>query len=130
MVIATQNPYEFEGTYPLPESQLDRFLMRISIGYPRREDEIQVLTSHRTGEPVDKLAAVLNGQQIIDLQQAVRNVKMEASLHEYLLDIVHATRESGELQVGASTRGALCLDRKSTRLNSSHHAISRMPSSA
>ena len=57
MVIATQNPYEFEGTYPLPESQLDRFLMRISIGYPRREDEIRVLTSHRNGEPVDKLCA-------------------------------------------------------------------------
>ncbi len=116
MVIATQNPYEFEGTYPLPESQLDRFLMRISIGYPSRADEIRVLTSHRSGEPVDQLAPVLNSQQIIQLQQAVREVAMEASLHDYLLDVVHATRDSAELQVGASTRGALCLYRAAQAL--------------
>ena len=72
MVIATQNPFEFEGTYPLPESQLDRFLLRIAVGYPDRDDELQVLTSHRVGEPIDQLQPVLDAQQVVALQQAVR----------------------------------------------------------
>jgi MoxR-like ATPase len=111
MVIATQNPFEFEGTYPLPESQLDRFLMRISIGYPDREDELQVLNSHRAGEPVDRLQAVIDVEQVLALQEAVRQVAVEASIQEYLLDIVQATRQSTELTVGSSTRGALSLYR-------------------
>ena len=111
MVIATQNPFEFEGTYPLPESQLDRFLMRVSVGYPKREDEIQVLTSHRAGEPVDTLEPVLDCGQIRSLQESVKQVTVEESIHEYLLDIVHATRENEELHVGVSTRGALSLYR-------------------
>ena len=94
MVIATQNPFEFEGTYPLPESQLDRFLMRISIGYPDREDELQVLNSHRAGEPVDDLQAVIDVEQVLALQEAVRQVAVDASIQEYLLDIVQATRQS------------------------------------
>src|SRR5690606_31428839 len=77
MVIATQNPYEFEGTYPLPESQLDRFLLRVSLGYPDRDAERQVLATHRTGEPVDELAPVLDCHQVINLQRAVREVKVE-----------------------------------------------------
>ena len=116
MVVATQNPFEFEGTYPLPESQLDRFLLRIAIGYPDRKDEIKVLTSHRSGEPVEHLRPVLNCTQIAALQDAVRQVTVEESIHEYLLDIVEATRNSGELHVGASTRGALCLYRASQAL--------------
>jgi MoxR-like ATPase len=111
MVIATQNPFEFEGTYPLPESQLDRFLMRISIGYPDREDELQVLSSHRAGEPVDRLQAVIDVEQVLVLQEAVRQVAVEASIQDYLLDIVQATRQSAELTVGSSTRGALSLYR-------------------
>lgn len=111
MVIATQNPFEFEGTYPLPESQLDRFLMRISIGYPDREDELQVLTSHRAGEPVEHLQAVIDVEQVLVLQEAVRHVAVETSIQEYLLDIVHATRQAPELTVGSSTRGALSLYR-------------------
>jgi MoxR-like ATPase len=111
MVIATQNPFEFEGTYPLPESQLDRFLMRISIGYPDREDELQVLNSHRAGEPVDRLQAVIEVEQVLALQEAVRQVAVEASIQDYLLDIVQATRQSAELTVGSSTRGALSLYR-------------------
>jgi MoxR-like ATPase len=111
MVIATQNPFEFEGTYPLPESQLDRFLMRISIGYPDREDELQVLNSHRAGEPVDRLEAVIDVEQVLVLQEAVRQVAVEASIQDYLLDIVQATRQSAELTVGSSTRGALSLYR-------------------
>jgi MoxR-like ATPase len=107
MVIATQNPVEFEGTYPLPESQLDRFLLRIPMGYPDREVELQVLTNHRDGEPVDRLEAVLNCEQIALLQQAVRQVRVDDSINEYLLEIVHGTRHSEELHVGVSTRGAL-----------------------
>ncbi|MEX0866343.1 MAG: MoxR family ATPase [Pirellulales bacterium] len=116
MVIATQNPFEFEGTYPLPESQLDRFLLRVSIGYPSREDEAQVLTSHREGEPVEELAAAITIEQILQLQAAVRDVRVDPSIQTYLLDIVDATRASSELHVGASTRGALCLDRAAQAL--------------
>jgi MoxR-like ATPase len=116
MVIATQNPYEFEGTYPLPESQLDRFLLRTRIGYPEREDERQVLTSHRTGEPVAELAPVLTPEQVSSLQAEVRLVAVEESIVEYLLDVVEATRRHPELQVGVSTRGALCLYRAAQSL--------------
>jgi MoxR-like ATPase len=116
MVIATQNPFEFEGTYPLPESQLDRFLLRIAVGYPEREDELQVLTSHRVGAPIDHLQPVLDGSQIVTLQHAVRQVAMDDSINTYLLDIVDATRHCEELRVGVSTRGALCLYRASQAL--------------
>jgi len=116
MVIATQNPFEFEGTYPLPESQLDRFLIRISMGYPSREDERQVLMSHRDQEPVEHLSPVIDCSEIIRLQEQVREVTVEATIYDYLLDIVTATRESEELRVGVSTRGALCLYRAAQAL--------------
>ncbi|MGH7136805.1 MAG: AAA family ATPase, partial [Pirellulales bacterium] len=116
MVIATQNPFEFEGTYPLPESQLDRFLLRISVGYPDRDEELQVLAIHRRGEPVEELTPVLDCSQVSALQQAVRQVTVDESIHEYVLDIVEATRRSGELHVGVSTSGALCLYRASQSL--------------
>lgn len=107
LVMATQNPFEFEGTYLLPESQLDRFLLRVSVGYPHREHERRLLKSHRVGEPVDQLQPVLSAQRVLALQQLARQVQFEDSLVEYLLDIVHATRNSDALQVGVSTRGAL-----------------------
>lgn len=111
MVIATENPAEFEGTYPLPESQLDRFLLRIPLGYPEREVELQVLATHRSGEPVDSLTPVLDCEQVAGLQAAVRQVQVENSINEYLLDIVQSTRRCDELHVGVSTRGALALYR-------------------
>jgi MoxR-like ATPase len=111
MVIATQNPAEFEGTYPLPESQLDRFLLRIPVGYPAREIELQVLSSHREGEPVDSLQPVLTCEQIASLQSDVRQVKVDDSINHYVLDIVEATRRCEDLHVGASPRGALALYR-------------------
>lgn len=111
MVIATQNPFEFEGTYALPESQLDRFLLRISMGYPDREAERQVLASHRDGEPVEQLQPVLSCEQIVELQKGVRQVAVEASLYDYILDIVDVTRRCEELHVGVSTRGGLSLYR-------------------
>lgn len=111
MVIATQNPVEFQGTYPLPESQLDRFLLRIAIGYPDRQRERELLESHRSGEPVEELAAVLSAEEVCQLQRAVRDVAVDDSINTYLLDIVAATRQSADLHVGASTRGALALYR-------------------
>ncbi|MEZ6111384.1 MAG: MoxR family ATPase [Pirellulaceae bacterium] len=111
MVIATQNPFEFEGTYVLPESQLDRFLLRISMGYPSREAEREVLASHRVGEPVEQLPSVVDHEQILHLQRRVREVRVDPSIEEYLLDIVHATRDCDQLHVGVSTRGAISLYR-------------------
>ncbi|MCA9247499.1 MAG: MoxR family ATPase [Planctomycetales bacterium] len=116
MVVATQNPFEFEGTYPLPESQLDRFLLRISIGYPDRNNELDVLSNHRQGEPVDQLEAVLHTSDVLALQAAAREVKVERSVYEYLLTIVEATRNCDQLYAGASTRGAICLARASQAL--------------
>ena len=110
-VLATQNPYEFEGTYPLPESQLDRFLMRLRLGYPDRAAESAILAGHRAGEPVDTLQAVLTSDEVLALQRAVREVKVEISLTDYLLDLIHATRDHGEVTLGASTRASLSLYR-------------------
>ncbi len=116
MVIATQNPFEFEGTYPLPESQLDRFLLCTKVGYPGRQEELQVLSSHRRGEPVQDLAPVLSCEEVLSLQAAVRNVSVEDSVQEYLMDLVEATRNNAEIHVGVSTRGALSLYRASQAL--------------
>ncbi len=111
LVIATQNPFEFEGTFPLPESQLDRFLLRTRVGHPQRDDERQVLLTHRNGEPVNDLQPVLTCQQVLDLQAAVREVAVSDAIHDYLLDLAQATRGNGELHVGVSTRGLLSLYR-------------------
>ncbi len=117
-VLATQNPFEFEGTYPLPENQLDRFMLRIDIGYPSRQVEGEVLKQHRSGEPVDKLASVLTSEQLRTLQQAAREVRVDDSLNDYLLDLVHATRSHDELVLGVSTRGALTFYRAAQSLAS------------
>ena len=111
LVIATQNPFEFEGTYPLPESQLDRFLLRTSMGYPDRENELQVLVSHRDGEPVEALTPAIDTQQVVALQDSVRKVTVDESICEYVLNIAEATRNCDDLHVGVSTRGALSLYR-------------------
>ncbi len=112
-VLATQNPFEFEGTYPLPENQLDRFMMCVEIGYPSREVEKDVLKNHRLGEPVDQLKPAMSVDQLRQAQAAVREVKLEESLHDYLLDIVHATRQHEQLQLGVSPRGAITFFRAS-----------------
>jgi MoxR-like ATPase len=115
-VVATQNPYEFEGTYPLPESQLDRFLIRLRLGYPDRAAERLILTGHRDGEPVDHLKPVLSGEEVAAMQQAVREVRVDDSLSDYLLDLVESTREHPDVHLGASTRAALALYRASQAL--------------
>ncbi len=111
LVLATQNPYEYEGTYPLPESQLDRFLLRLKIGYPERAIERDILNQHRVGEPVESLTAVLVPADVVALQQATRAVKVAEPVTEYLLDIVDATRAHPDVKLGASTRGALAFYR-------------------
>lgn len=107
MVIATQNPFEFEGTYVLPESQLDRFLLRVSMGYPGRDYEEAILTSHRFGEPVDQLQSICDSGQIVAMQAQVRDVQVDSTIADYILRVVHATRNSKDLAFGVSTRGAL-----------------------
>ncbi len=111
LVIATQNPFEFEGTYPLLESQLDRFLIRTRIGYPDREDERRVLTTHRAGEPVEQMDSVVTCEQVQRLQRATCDIAVSDPVQEYLLDVVDATRTNSDLHVGVSTRGALRLYR-------------------
>jgi MoxR-like ATPase len=110
-VMATQNPYEYEGTYPLPENQLDRFTLCTEVGYPGRNIEKEVLASRRDGEPVGNLEPVLKRADVDRLQAAVRDVTIEDSLNDYLLDIVTATRSHADLHLGVSTRGALTLYR-------------------
>jgi MoxR-like ATPase len=116
IVLATQNPYEFEGTYVLPESQLDRFLIRLRMGYPIRSEERKILSNHRAGEPVESLRPVLNGDDVLHLQRAVRNVRVDDAIVDYLLDIIHATRQGEDLHVGVSTRGGLTLYRAAQSL--------------
>jgi MoxR-like ATPase len=111
LVVATQNPYEYQGTYPLPENQLDRFALRLRLGYPDRQIERRVLAQHRAGEPVESLRPVVSRQDILAMQAEVRQVRMEDSLHDYLLDIVTATRNREDIQLGVSIRGGLILYR-------------------
>jgi MoxR-like ATPase len=112
-VIATQNPYEFEGTYPLPESQLDRFLLRTDMGYPDRPAERDLLRQHREGEPVDHLAPVLHADDISRLQERTRAVRVDDGIADYVLDVIEATRARPEIVLGASTRAAIGLYRAS-----------------
>lgn len=115
-VLATQNPYEFEGTYPLPENQLDRFMLCVEIGYPTREVERNVLTNHREGEPVDKLKPAITGDQLRQLQRSARAIRVDEAINDYMLDIIHATRAHEQLQLGVSTRGAITLYRAAQSL--------------
>lgn len=109
LVIATQNPFEFEGTYPLPENQLDRFMVCLEVGYPDRDTEREVFRRHRSGEPTDSLESVTNAAEVIQLQSAVADIRIDDSIADYMLDIVEATRNHPELSLGVSTRGALTL---------------------
>jgi MoxR-like ATPase len=115
-VLGTQNPYEFEGTYPLPESQLDRFLIRLHIGYPDRDAEKRILQGHRAGEPVDHLQPVLSAHEVVALQHAVRGVRVDDSLSDYLLELVGGTRGHPDVYLGASTRASLSLYRAAQAL--------------
>jgi MoxR-like ATPase len=110
LVIATQNPIEYEGTYPLPEAQLDRFLLRLSVGYPSRDDEWQIL-ERRLERAVDEveLETVVGRDALLEMQRAVEDVYVSESVGRYMVDLVAATRENARIQVGASPRGSLAL---------------------
>ena len=109
LVVATQNPYEFEGTYFLPENQLDRFLMRISLGYPSPDDESRILQKQPARTALPDLTPVMDAEEVLVLQRKVDEVKLAQELVDYIIAIATATRNSEDLQVGVSPRGALAL---------------------
>jgi len=110
LVLATQNPIEYEGTYPLPEAQLDRFLLRVSVGYPSREDELGVLERRRERRTDEiELDPVVDGETLRAMQQALESVHVSESVGYYIVDVVRSTRESPSVQVGASPRGTLAV---------------------
>lgn len=111
LVLATQNPYEFEGTYPLPESQLDRFAVRLEVGYPTPEQERAVLEAQVTSHPLKALQPVLSSEQVLQLQAATREVRVDPSILDYIVAIAQATRSAPEIAVGVSPRGSLSLRR-------------------
>lgn len=113
LVIATQNPFEYEGTYPLPENQLDRFMMCLDLGYPSRDVERRILKQHREGQPVDSLQPIVDSAQVVQLQKQVCEIRVDDSLADYMLELVAGTRNHTELTLGVSTRGALTLYRAS-----------------
>ena len=116
MVLATQNPIEHHGTYPLPESQLDRFMLRLRIGYPGVADEKQILRDREHAEPLDVMNAVMNASDVVELQQAVTDVSVDDAIVDYLMRIVAATRSSEMLDLGVSPRGTLALFRAAQAL--------------
>jgi MoxR-like ATPase len=111
MVIATQNPIEHEGTYPLPESQLDRFLMRVSVGYPSPNAELEILDAHGDHDPFRDIGPVVGSEDVKRLAQATRQVHVAPSLKAYLVDVAQATRRSSHLSLGVSPRATLALQR-------------------
>jgi len=111
-VIATQNPIEFHGTYPLPESQVDRFIMQLSVGYPSTQEEVDVLTRNLKKSPLEDLQSVVTIQEIIELQNAVTSVHIEPKVADYIVQIISATRNlPGDVKLGASPRASLALMR-------------------
>ena len=111
LVVATQNPVEFHGTYPLPEAQLDRFALRVALGYPQAEREVEILFSQAESHPVDAVAPVLDAAQVLALQADVRRVRVARPLARYMVDLAEATRRHPSVQLACSPRGTLWLFR-------------------
>ena len=109
LVLATQNPIEYEGTFPLPEAQLDRFLMRLSLGYPETDDEVQMLRNLRKQHPIETIGQVVDGAELLDLHDVITDAHVDESLERYILTIVEATRSHPDVALGASPRGSLAL---------------------
>lgn len=116
MVLATQNPIEYEGTFPLPEAQLDRFIMRIHLGYPSAQDEIAILERQQQTHPIDALEQVVMLEEIQSLQDAVKDIYVDPLIKQYIVAIVDATRRHGSVYLGASPRGSLALFRTARTL--------------
>lgn len=111
MVLATQNPIEYEGTFPLPEAQLDRFLLRIRLGYPNPSEEMKVLSEQQLRHPIDSLKPVVKVDELLDAIEAIRHVYVSPAVQRYIIDLVGRTRQSGDVYLGASPRGSLALYR-------------------
>src|SRR5438094_1339615 len=109
MVVATQNPFEFEGTYYLPENQLDRFILRVAVGYPERSAAHPILTTQPGRNALDQLRPVMTGKEVVEIQDQVPLVKLDSAIVDYVLDLVEATRHDEQLHLGVSPRGALAL---------------------
>lgn len=116
LVIATQNPIDHEGTFPLPEAQLDRFLIRLSLGYPSLKDEAQMLERLRTAHPIDALQPVVSPADVIACQQQVREVHVDPKVRDYILQLIHATREHDDIALGGSPRASIALYRAAQAL--------------
>lgn len=116
LVIATQNPVDHEGTFPLPEAQLDRFLMKFSLGYPSLDDELVMLNKLQKSHPIDSISAVVEAEEIIACQQAVRAVHVDPKIQKYILQIVHLTRHHEHLSLGGSPRASIALFRTAQAL--------------
>jgi len=113
MVLATQNPIEYEGTFPLPEAQLDRFLMRIRIGYPTFSNEIEILELQQLKHPIEDIKTVISSTEIIDMQNAIKHVYVSSAVKRYIVELTRATREHNDVYLGAVPRGSLGLFRVS-----------------
>ena len=113
MVLATQNPIEYEGTFPLPEAQMDRFLMRVHLGYPSTTDEVLMMDSQQTSHPVETLAQVTDASEILGMQRAVKEIYVDPLIKQYIVSLVDMTRQHESVYLGASPRGSLALYRTS-----------------
>ncbi len=111
LVMATQNPIEYEGTFPLPEAQLDRFLMRVSLGYPAQADEITILNRQQYIHPIEEIGQVLTVEELLAIQEAVKQVYLDPLIKDYIVALVNATRNHPDVYLGASPRGSLALFR-------------------
>jgi MoxR-like ATPase len=111
MVLATQNPIEYEGTFPLPEAQLDRFLLRVRLGYPSAMEEMRVMNEQQIRHPIEELKAVVKGTELLEAIAAIREVYVSQTIQRYIVDLVGRTRQSGDVYLGASPRGSLSLFR-------------------
>ncbi len=116
LVIATQNPIDHEGTFPLPEAQLDRFLIRLALGYPSLEEESKMLLRLQHGPPIDELATVVTAAELVACQDAVREIHVDDKVRLYILELVHATREHGDVHLGGSPRASIALFRTAQAL--------------
>jgi MoxR-like ATPase len=116
LVMATQNPIEYEGTFPLPEAQLDRFLMRITLGYPAKEDEMIILDRQQYIHPIEEISQVVTVEELLQAQEEVKKVYVDSLIREYIVSICAATRSHPEVYLGASPRGSLALFKTSQAL--------------
>lgn len=116
LVIATQNPIDHEGTFPLPEAQLDRFLMKFSLGYPNMEDELKMLAALESGNPLDAIGPVVSAEELVACQKAVRTIHIDEKVRRYILEIVHQSRQHEHLALGGSPRASIALFRASQAL--------------